>query len=499
MLGTCMPEAAIDENRNAPPREQDVGPGAKSAAGTLVHAVAVASPVERTADCHLGRSVSLPCPTHPGRDFGRRRFGRTVAHAAVPVSTVDGGGARHGVSVCSEPTRTESLRRNVDGDLQFLRSTDRPEYERGDSSLSMVDLFAGCGGLTLGVAEAARRADLALDVPLAVDFAEAPTRVFAEAFPKASVVHAPVEDFIDGEVRDPLTPTEQGTVARVREQLGREELDLLVGGPPCQGHSDLNNFSRREDPRNALYVRMARAAEVLEPRAVAIENVPTVVHDKGGVVEITRSVLTDAGYVVADSVIRLDQLGVPQRRRRHLLLAVRDGRLDPASILEHLTVAEDEARNLTWALSDLIEREGARPFDSAGRVSPTNRARIDHLFEHDVDDLPNKLRPICHQGDHSYVSMYGRLAWDRPAQTITSGYGSMGQGRYVHPSRRRTLTPHEAARLQFFPDWYPFDVVSGRGEWAQMIGNAVPPKLTMALTRALIEHGLMPAHVSADE
>jgi DNA (cytosine-5)-methyltransferase 1 len=327
-------------------------------------------------------------------------------------------------------------------------------------------------------------------VPLAVDFAEAPTRVFARAFPKATVVHGPVEDFFDGEVGDPLTGTERETVARVQVRSGLDRPDLLVGGPPCQGHSDLNNHSRRDDPRNALYVRMARAAEVLSPQAVIIENVPTVVHDKGGVIEIARSVLTNAGYTVADGVIRLDELGVPQRRRRHLLLGVRGARPDPAVVLECIAAAAKESCDLAWAIADLIGREGTRPFDSPGRVSATNRARIDHLFEHDVDDLPNALRPVCHQGDHSYVSMYGRLSWDLPAQTITSGYGSMGQGRYVHPSRRRTLTPHEAARLQFFPDWYPFDAVSKRGAWAAMIGNAVPPKLTMVLTCALIDQGL---------
>ena len=387
----------------------------------------------------------------------------------------------------------------MDEDLQFLRSFERPEYERGDSSLSVVDLFAGCGGLTLGVAEAARRAGMALEVPLAVDFAEAPTRVFREAFPKASVEHGPVEQFFDGSVRGPLTHAERETIERVRAEVDSHGIDLLVGGPPCQGHSDLNNHSRREDPRNAFYVRMARAAEVLVPRAVVIENVPTVVHDKGGVVDITRSVLTDAGYAVADSIVRLDQLGVPQRRRRHLLLAVRDGWADPVAVLEQLRSVEHEVRDLAWALEDLMEREGDRPFDTSSRLSATNADRIDYLFEYDVDDLPNHLRPICHQGDHSYVSMYGRLSWHRPAQTITSGYGSMGQGRYVHPSRRRTLTPHEAARLQFFPDWFPFDVVSKRGAWAEMIGNAVPPKLAMTLAGALIEHGLMPSSVTAED
>jgi DNA (cytosine-5)-methyltransferase 1 len=101
-----------------------------------------------------------------------------------------------------------------------------------------------------------------------------------------------------------------------------------------------------------------------------------------------------------------------------------------------------------------------------------------YLVDKKVFELPNRLRPICHQnGQHSYASVYGRLLWNQPAQTITSGYGSMGQGRYVHPLGRRTLTPHEAARLQLFPDWYDFGP-GPRTKWATAIGNAVPFKLS---------------------
>lgn len=74
--------------------------------------------------------------------------------------------------------------------------------------------------------------------------------------------------------------------------------------------------------------------------------------------------------------------------------------------------------------------------------------------------------------------MYGRLQWEKPAQTLTTGFGSMGQGRYVHPSQERTITPHEAARLQTFPDFFGFSAANTRSAWARMIGNAVPPLLS---------------------
>jgi DNA (cytosine-5)-methyltransferase 1 len=116
---------------------------------------------------------------------------------------------------------------------------------------------------------------------------------------------------------------------------------------------------------------------------------------------------------------------------------------------------------------------------------------MEWLLKNREYDLPNERRPTCHQSNHSYRSMYGRLRWERPAQTITSGFGSMGQGRYVHPSRARTLTPHEAARLQFLPDFMDFSVVKRRGALAQMIGNAAPPLLTTVLVEVLIDQGLL--------
>src|SRR5262249_42014582 len=119
--------------------------------------------------------------------------------------------------------------------------------------------------------------------------------------------------------------------------------------------------------------------------------------------------------------------------------------------------------------------------------SELNSKRIAWLFSHGKFDLPNSQRPKCHrEKPHSYNSVYGRLRWNLPAQTITTGFGSMGQGRYVHPSRHRTITPHEAARLQCLPDFFVFDAVVSRGAWADLIGNAVPPFLLFRITERLL-------------
>jgi DNA (cytosine-5)-methyltransferase 1 len=251
---------------------------------------------------------------------------------------------------------------------------------------------------------------------------------------------------------------------------------VLVAGPPCQGHSNLNNHTRRDDPKNQLYLRVARAAELLRPGVVLIENVPSVRHDKSHVVRRTAEWLHAIGYRIADQVVRRDQLGIPQRRQRHVLLAVQETLLiDPAAVLAEV-VESGPGRDLRWAIGDLAGVVGGSGIDQPPTASKTNLERMQWLLDKDRYDLPNERRPKCHQGDHSYVSMYGRLSWDKPAQTLTSGFGSIGQGRYMHPDLTRALTPHEAARFQGFPDYFEFAPLPTRASLATMIANAVPPE-----------------------
>lgn len=97
------------------------------------------------------------------------------------------------------------------------------------------------------------------------------------------------------------------------------------------------------------------------------------------------------------------------------------------------------------------------PFFQPSKMSTANQKRLAYLIRHKLYDLPDNMRPPCHRDkQHSYRSVYGRMRWDKPAQTITTGFGIMGQGRFVHPTRSRTITPHEAARLQGFPDFFDF-------------------------------------------
>ena len=369
-------------------------------------------------------------------------------------------------------------------EVHELLQSSRPEFESGTSALRVVDLFAGCGGLTLGAAQAAREVDHSIDVRLALDIEKVAVDVYQDNFPKADVRAGSVDDFFDGALGDHLTELEQS----IENIVG--ELDLLVGGPPCQGHSNLNNHTRRDDPKNALYARMARAAEVLEPTFVLIENVPSVKHDIGNVVGVTRHHLTDLGYAVADETVALHSLGVAQKRKRHVMLASKNERVDPSLILKTLVALPTRNdRHLAWAIADLADLDEPTGYDRPPTASAKNKERMAYLLDKGEFDLPNHLRPPCHQGEHSYNSMYGRLHWDLPAQTITSGFGSIGQGRYMHPSEPRALTPHEAARLQGFPDYFRFTDVALRSQLSTMIGNAVPPALSHGIVQLLLREG----------
>jgi len=363
-----------------------------------------------------------------------------------------------------------------------LRLKRRPAFEAGDNRLRVVDLFAGCGGLSLGAGMAARELGRGIDLRLAVDYEEAATTVYSANFPKAASVRTEsVESLFSSSLRAPVTETESALVTKTGV------VDILMGGPPCQGHSNLNNHTRRNDPKNALYLYMVRAAALLQPDVVLIENVPAVLHDTfsgANVVEVARHELKALGYEVADTVVSLVDLGVAQKRKRHILLATSASLAAPSAVFENLGAEKPKHRTLRWAIGDLARSDGTG-WDKPPSASETNETRMQYLVEKEVVDLPNALRPKCHQGVHSYVSMYGRLTWSDPAQTITSGFGSIGQGRYMHPSEKRALTAHEAARIQGFPDYFDFSDIERKSDLATMIGNAVPPQLSASILSLL--------------
>jgi DNA (cytosine-5)-methyltransferase 1 len=365
-------------------------------------------------------------------------------------------------------------------DLSWLRQTTKPYSGGGYKEVKIADLFCGCGGMTLGLLESCRTLNLSGRVEFACDKVEDYLAVYKHNFNPQIATSDSIESMFDSAVGAKLSRNERSWRAKLKN------ITIAAGGPPCQGHSDLNNHTRRADPRNDLFARMARFAEVTEPEHLIIENVLGVRHDKSGVYERTVNALLKMGYHLDVPVIRAEEIGVAQRRHRAFIVASKSVNLYPGyfdTVLDQYRVKE---RSFAWACGDLLGKEKKSLLDETSVLSAESKKRVDWLFDNNAYDLPDALRPSCHKDkSHTYNSVYGRLYWEMPSWTITTGFLVMGQGRFLHPKERRVITPREGARLQFFPDFFDFGTQTRNG-YAKMIGNAVPPKMSYLVATELL-------------
>lgn len=353
-------------------------------------------------------------------------------------------------------------------DNQWVMESERPSYTLFPHSVSIVDLFSGCGGLTLGALEAARKHQLACNIKLAVELNPEAANTYEKNFSENLV------NLHKGDISELITNYPGDKISKIEEKvrLKNNNIDVLLAGPPCQGHSRLNNHTRSKDPRNKLYLKVIRFVELCRPKLVIIENVLNIKNDSENILVKSADFLKSLGYYVDNLVIKTADYGIAQNRVRHLQIASID-KIDLS--LENYK----SSSVLSDVIADIIDKSdnSKNIFDTPSVTKHLDR--IDYLFDNDLYDLPNELRPDCHKNKkHTYPTSYGRLKWDQPSTTITRGFSTMGQGRFVHPLRRRTLTPHEAARIQGFPDFFSFTEYKTRGNLHLMIANAVPPKIS---------------------
>lgn len=372
-------------------------------------------------------------------------------------------------------------------DLSYLQRVTAPIENEG-TEVRVADLFSGCGAMSLGVLEACRAVGRKFVAVGALDINQRVLDVYSRNFGTAAQTATDLSTVLSDDLDAEVTEHE----AMLAERLGR--VDFAVAGPPCQGHSNLNNRTRRDDPKNALYFLVARFAKLFRPRWIVIENVVAVLHDKGDVVHRTQVALEEMGYETADGIVDLWSIGVAQTRRRHIMVGrLRDPDDSGPRILpymeELIAPYATRPRPVRWAIEDLLNVPPTSFMDQPRKPDEITQSRIDYLFDHGLYDLPKSHRPPSHKGEHgdSYKAVYGRMRWEDPAPTMTGGFSTMGQGRFVHPKRRRTITAHEAARIQFIPDFFDFSPISdSKGFLSETIGNAVPPKLSYVLALELI-------------
>jgi DNA (cytosine-5)-methyltransferase 1 len=348
----------------------------------------------------------------------------------------------------------------------------------GTNTPTAIEIFAGGGGLAVGLRDAGFRTVAAVEVePSAV-------ATFKANHPEVRVFQQDVRT-IDG--------------AQLLGLAGGA-LDVLAACPPCQGFSSLTSKWRKADPRNELVLEVARLAEEMRPRAIMVENVPGLV-DKGKILfdELVRR-LRDLGYRCTWSVLQVADYGVPQRRRRLVLLAglgfdismpaPTHSRTGKSGLPVWRTVREALAgiNRPAVTFSEAKALGGPIAVDWHVTLSPANLERLRHAKPGAVwKTMPEEVRPPCHRGGYDgFTNVYGRMSWDEPSVTITAGCTTLSKGRFGHPEEDRTISLREAALLQTFPPDYYFDT-SIVEHACQIVGNALPCAFAEIVARQVIE------------
>jgi DNA (cytosine-5)-methyltransferase 1 len=319
-----------------------------------------------------------------------------------------------------------------------------------------VDLFAGCGGLTLGLKQAGFKVIAAVEInPAAADTYKTNHR--------------------DVRLKE-LDIRSLPAVALLRElKITVGELDLLAGCPPCQGFSTLRTQNRskiNKDRRNDLVKDMLRFVRAFRPKTVMMENVPELVR-YNSFKSLCRG-LKNLGYEVKYEIKDAARYGVPQRRKRLILLAGRN------AIPLTFGTESNRKKTVRSAIGRLPRPGKSR--DALHNLPEQRSEKILRLIR-DIpkdgggrNDLPRSRQLKCHKNQSGFNDIYGRMAWDDVAPTITSGCFNPSKGRFLHPVQNRAITMREAALLQSFPKNYIFDASLGKHAIALMIGNALPPE-----------------------
>jgi DNA (cytosine-5)-methyltransferase 1 len=329
-----------------------------------------------------------------------------------------------------------------------------------------IDLFCGAGGLSQGLREAG------FEVMGAIDLDAVACRTYR-------LNHDGVKLW-QKDIR-------QLSGASIMRSLGIRpgELNLLAACPPCQGFSTMrtkNGIRRNRDRRNNLIFEVLRIVRSMKPLSVMFENVPGLAKDKRYATFISR--LQSLGYRVKWSVLNTADFKVPQRRRRLVLLASKLGQPEFAKVSKRNTTVRQAIAKLTPPrrsrdpLHNYSTRRSAE-IEARIRRIPTNGGSRAALGAR--NQLP------CHKRSNGFKDVYGRMAWDKPAPTITCGCINPSKGRFLHPEADRAITLREAALLQTFPKSYRFPSDDGRYAVAELIGNALPPEFIRRLAGALLE------------
>ncbi len=335
---------------------------------------------------------------------------------------------------------------------------------------TVIDLFAGCGGLTLGFRQAG------FDPILAVEWDKDAAQTYEANFGRHIVWN------------------DDGKPAKLEDVPRFPKADVIIGGPPCQGFSPLNMLGVGLD-RRGLWREYLKALAQAEPRVFLMENVPELL--KSAEYHAFSTAAEGLGYSVEGCILNAADYGVPQTRKRAIVIGVMGGEpIWPEQT--HAEVPDASAALSTWrtfrdAVVGLPLVPTGENWHNPRNPKPMSLERYRTIPEEgegrfDLAARRPDITPDCWlRKKTGSTDVFGRLWWDRPAFTIRTEFYKPEKGRYLHPSEHRPITVREAARCQGFPDDFVFPAPQSMTSVAKQIGNAVPPPLARALGAAVME------------
>lgn len=325
------------------------------------------------------------------------------------------------------------------------------------SKFTTIDLFAGAGGMSCGFEKAGFKS------LLAVEMDKAASATYRKNF-KVRVLDQPIE-----EIPDSWFP----------------EVDIVIGGPPCQGFSPLGKMTpvERHQSMNKLWQHFLRVVEVSRPKAFVIENVPQIL--KSIEFEELKDRAAGLGYIVEAQVLNAYKYGVPQKRKRAFIIGMRgdfSGSLLPEPLKKRKNI-RDAIGDLSLIPTEEDWHIGRNPTEKSlerYKCVPPGGNRFDLMRKR-----PD-ITPDCWLNKPTgSTDVFGRMEWDKPSLTIRTEFYKPEKGCYLHPQAHRPITHREAARIQTFPDNFIFK--GSKTQVARQIGNAVPPDLAYAVASRLME------------
>ncbi len=351
-----------------------------------------------------------------------------------------------------------------------------------------IDLFAGCGGLTRGLRGAG------FQVAAAVEIDAIAARTYQWNNRRTPLLEEDIRNV---------------SASELLRIAGSKQISLLAGCAPCQGFCSLTTKYKRDDPRNELFLKMAYLIEDIRPKAVMMENVSGLVHRGKPIFDEFLNILQRSGYQSAWRIEQMADFGIPQSRHRLVLLAglgfeipfpepTRTRSPKRGSALRPWQTVREAIGHVRHpvTLKTAFHHGGPRRYnwhvvrDIQRQVKERLQAAEPGRTWLKVDE---SVRPRCHQnGYKGFTNVYGRMAWDHVAPTITGGCTTSSKGRFGHPDKRRfTISVREAALLQTFPERYGF-ITDQMDAVCNLIGNAVPPlyakQAATSILAALREH-----------